>query len=72
MLRLLGSVLVSAVWDLAKLRGLMVQAEHGGMTDELLDEIELVSQSLFTGDVVRLVKVLAYDARKWRKRAGEK
>lgn len=63
---------MSAAWDLAKLRALMVQAEHGGMTDELLAEIELLSQALFTGDVVRLVKVLAADAREWRKRAGVK
>lgn len=61
---------MSAQRDLLKLRELMVQAEHGGMTDELLAEIETLSVSLFTADVVRLVKVLAADAREWRRRGG--
>lgn len=56
--------------DLMKLRELLVQAEHGGMSDELLTEIHERAKKLFTPDVMRLVDALVSDARTWRKRVA--
>ncbi len=57
--------------QLMKLRELLLQAEHGGMSDELLTEVHDRAGKLFTPDVMRLVDVLVADAREWRKRVSE-
>jgi hypothetical protein len=60
---------MTAQADLMRLREMLLQAEHGGMTNELLSSIESLASELFTADVVRLIKVLAADAREWRRRS---
>jgi hypothetical protein len=61
---------MNPVVAMQKLRESCVIAEHGGMTDELLEEIETLAAVLFTPEVKRLVKALTADARHWRRLKG--